>query len=54
MDEMLLKMAEQEVEIIEAILVTDGGGAESWDSPIWACFLRWDRGDDTAAPPLWR
>lgn len=27
---------------------------QSLDSPIWACFLRLDRGDDTAAPPLWR
>lgn len=24
------------------------------DSPIWACFLRLDRGDDTAEPPPWR
>lgn len=23
-------------------------------SPIWAYFLHWDRGDDTAEPPLWR
>lgn len=23
-------------------------------SPIWACFLHLDRGDDTAEPPLWR
>lgn len=23
-------------------------------SPIWACFLHSDRGDDTAAPPRWR
>lgn len=22
--------------------------------PIWACSLRLDRDDDTAAPPLWR
>lgn len=28
--------------------------SHSSDSPIWACFLRSGRGDDTAEPPRWR